>query len=68
VARPSSSVHRRYVRQVADLCWSRAHVLLYVVARRFRCICTDCPRRIFCERLPSLVAVYARRSKLLTAL
>ena len=66
--RPSSSVHSRYERHVADLCWSRARVLLHVAARRFRCVFTDCPRRIFCERLPSLVAVYARRSGLLTAL
>ena len=31
--RPSSSVHSRYERHVADLCWSRARVLLHVAAR-----------------------------------
>ena len=67
-AQPSSLVHSRYERRVADVCWSNARVLLRVLARRFRCVFAGCPRRIFCERLPSLVAVYARRSGPLTAL
>src|ERR671932_1244399 len=66
--RPSSSVHSRYERRVADLCWSQARVLLRVLARRFRCVFPGCPRRIFCERLPALVAVYARRTVVLAAL
>lgn len=65
---PSSRVHSRYERHVADLPWSRARVMLRVLARRFRCVVAECPRRIFCERLPGLVAVYARCTELLTAL
>jgi transposase len=64
----SSRVHSRYERCVADLPWNRARVLFRVQARRFRCLVAGCTRRIFCERLPALVAVYARRTAGLTAL
>jgi transposase len=66
--RPSARVHSRYERQVADLPWNCARVRLRAVARRFRCAVTACPRRIFCERLPSLVGIYARCTGLLTEL
>jgi transposase len=61
-------VHSRYERHIADLPWSGVRVTLHLLARRFRCLFTDCPRRIFCERLPFLVAAYARRTRPLTAL
>ena len=51
-----------------SLLWSRAHVVLRVLARRFRCPVASCPRRIFCERLPGLVAVYARCTEMLATL
>jgi transposase len=61
-------VHSHYERCVGDLPWNHARVLLRVQARRFRCLVAHCSRRIFCERLPALVAVYARRTAGLTAL
>lgn len=63
----STRVHSRYRRTVADLPWSGLHVTLSVLARRFRCRAEECPRRIFCERLPDLVAAYARRTFQLAA-
>jgi transposase len=66
--RPAARVHSRYERHIADLPWSGVRVTLHVLARRFRCLFNDCPRRIFCERLPSLVAACARRTHPLTAL
>ena len=41
--RPSSRVHSRYERHVADLPWNRARVVLHVLARRFRCAFAECP-------------------------
>ena len=64
----SARVHSRYERSVADLPWSRARVVLRVQARRFRCLVAECPRRIFCERLPTVAAVYARRTPWLAIL
>jgi transposase len=64
----SARVHSRYERSVADLPWSRARVVLRVQARRFRCLVAECPRRIFCERLPTVAAVYARRTPWLSLL
>lgn len=67
--RPSRIIHSRYVRRVADLTWQGVSVLLELHARRFRCPNSLCPRDIFCERLPSIVAPYARRTvRLHTAL
>ncbi|MHB8644351.1 MAG: ISL3 family transposase [Thermomicrobiales bacterium] len=59
---PSSRVHSRYHRRVADLpCAGRA-VARVVHAHRFFCPTADCPRRTFRERLPALVVPDARRS------
>src|SRR4028119_1628455 len=58
--RVSARVHSRYERSFADLPWSRARVVLRVQARRFRCLVAECPRRIFCARLPTVAAAYAR--------
>ena len=60
--KPSRTVHSRYTRRVADLPWQGVSVLLELQARRFRCTNSLCPRLIFCERLPSVVATYARRT------
>src|SRR5437773_2582286 len=59
---PSSRTHSRYERQVADLTWQGVAVLMQLQTRRFFCDNTDCRRRIFCERLPNLVAPYARKT------
>jgi hypothetical protein len=54
-------VHSRYTRTLADLPWGVARV-------RWR-LCTNapCPRRIFTERLPEVVAPWARRTRRLVA-
>jgi len=58
----SERVHSRYVRQVADLPWLEVAVHLQLQVRRFFCDQPTCPRRIFTERLPGIVAPYARRT------
>src|SRR6266576_318715 len=60
--RRSESIHSRYVRCVADLPWAGWQVRLELHVRRFFCQNQDCQRRIFTERLPKVVAPYARRT------
>ncbi|MGZ3396296.1 MAG: transposase family protein [Isosphaeraceae bacterium] len=53
-------VHSRYTRRLDDLpCLGRC-VRLQVAVRRFVCPQSDCPRRIFTERLPGFAAPWAR--------
>jgi transposase len=59
---PSARVHSRSVRQVADLPWCESTVCLQLQVRRFLCDHPICPRIIFTERLPGVVAPYARRT------
>lgn len=59
---PATRVHSRYVRQVADLPWQGIAFRLELQVRRFVCTCSDCPRTIFTERLPGVVAPYARKT------
>ncbi len=57
------------MRTVADLPWHGVVVQLILHARRFRCQNSLCTKRIFCERLPSVVPHYARKTvRLITAL
>jgi transposase len=58
----SARVHSRYLRQVADLPWLEIAVGLQLQVRRFFCDQPTCPRVIFTERLPGVVAPYARRT------
>lgn len=58
----SSRVHSHYQRQVADLPWQGVSVQLQLLTRRFFCINQSCLRRIFCERLPHVVAAYGRQT------
>lgn len=58
----SARIHSRYVRTVADLPWHGITVRLRLHTRRFRCTHDLCPQRIFCERLPQVVARYARKT------
>lgn len=60
--RSSRSVHSWYVRSVADLPLAGVAVVLRLRVRRFFCRVPTCPRRIFCERLPDLVAQQGRWS------
>ena len=65
---PSQRVHSHYTRRAADLPWQGLAVRLELRVRRFRCSAPDCPRQVFAERLPGVVAPGARRSERLTTL
>jgi transposase len=62
----SRRMHSRYQRTLADLPWSQHRVRLVLSVRKFFCDEERCPRRIFTERLPEVVAPYARRTTRLT--
>jgi transposase len=64
----ATRVHSRYRRRLADLPWQGCAVQLRLEARRFFCEVATCPRRIFAEPFPGLVAPHGRRSERLTAL
>lgn len=59
---PSSRVHSRYTRTLADLPWQGVSVRLRLHTRRFFCSSLTCARQIFTERLPDTAARYARRT------
>ena len=60
--RPSTRVRSYYTRKVADLPWHGVAVRLDLRARRFRCKNSLCTKRVFCERLPRVVAPYGRKT------
>jgi transposase len=60
--RPSTRTHSYYTRKVADLPWHGVAVRLALRTRRFRCKNSLCLTRIFCERLPRVVAHYGRKT------
>jgi transposase len=62
----SEAVHSLYQRTIADLPWGRQTVRLQLCVRKFFCRQPACSRRIFTERLPAVVAPYARRTTRLT--
>ena len=57
----------RYTRTLADLPWGTARVRWQLHVRKFVCANGQCPRRIFTERLPEVVAPWARRTRRLVA-
>ena len=57
---PSERIHGRYGRSVADVPCGGRKVTLALTVRKFVCGTPDCPRKIFTERLPTLVQSYAR--------
>jgi transposase len=59
---PARYVHSRYTRTLADLPWSGYRVTWRLRGRKFFCRHPTCPRHIFTERLPGLVAPWARRT------
>ena len=65
---PSARIHSCYQRMVADLPCAGRNVILALTLRKFVCGRSTCPRKIFTERLPGLVASYARMSSRLIAL
>lgn len=60
--RPSMRVHSYYTRSLADLPWHGVSVRLVLRTRRFRCRNSLCTKRVFCERLPRVVAHYGRKT------
>src|SRR5688500_16818980 len=58
----SEAMHSHYRRTIADLPWGGHTVRLLLRVRKFFCRQPTCARRIFTERLPRLVAPYARRT------
>ena len=65
--RPSAHLHSRYTRRVADLPWHGIAVRMELHTRRLRCGNGLCNQHIFCERLPRVVAHYARKTVRLNA-
>lgn len=63
----SVNLHSNYVRNVADLPWHGVAVSLELHTRKFRCRNELCPRKVFCERLPQVVAVSGRKTCRLNA-
>jgi transposase len=59
---PSSRLHSYYTRHIADLPWHGVAVGLELRTRRFRCKNSLCTKRVFCERLPRVVAHYGRKT------
>jgi transposase len=56
-------VHRRYTRRLADLPWGVTRVRWQRRVSKFVCANAQCPRRILTERLPDVVAPWARRTR-----
>ncbi|GHO87559.1 transposase family protein [Dictyobacter formicarum] len=61
-AHPSSRVHSRYTRRLADLPWGGQSVRLVIQVRRFFCQQQTCSRKTFAETIPTLAKRYGRRT------
>jgi transposase len=64
---PARHIHSRYTRTLADLPWSGYGITWRLRVRKLFCRNPACARRIFTERLPGLVAPWARRTLRLAA-
>jgi transposase len=62
----SDRLHSWYRRTCTDLPWQGLAVRFHLHTRRWRCPNPDCPRQVFTERLPAVVAPFARRTTRLT--
>ena len=58
----SQHIRSSYTRHVADVPSAGRQVQLVLRVRKFRCDTTDCPRRIFVERLTPFIEPWARMS------
>lgn len=58
----TEQVHSWYQRSFTDLPWQGLAVRFRLHTRRWHCANPDCERRIFTERLPEVVAPFARRT------
>ena len=56
----SNSVHGRYRRRLRDQPCRGRTLRLSISARKFACRRAECPRKVFCERLPDLAEPRAR--------
>jgi transposase len=59
---PSKRLHSHYQRTLADLPWGSSSVRLGLGVRKLFCDNPGCERRIFTERLPGVIAPWARRT------
>jgi transposase len=59
---PTRRIHRRSRRTVADLPWAHGRVVLQLGVRKFFCANGRCPGRMCTERLPGVVAPWARQT------
>ena len=64
----STRIHSHYERNIADLPVAGYQVIFILTIRRFFCDNRDCSRQTFTERLPAIVAHYARKTKRLAEL
>ena len=60
-------IHSCYTRTVLDLPWAGLLVQLRLSVHKFFCDLRECPRTIFTERLPHILAPRARRTHRLAA-
>lgn len=68
-ASPSSSVHSRYTRSLADFPAHGSRLTIKLAARRFRCRAATCHRKIFTERFArDTIVAHARRTSRLDLL
>jgi transposase len=65
-SQPSHRVHSRYARQAKDLPAQGHRVTLCLTVRKFFCCNPECPRTVFCERLPHLLPSHTRATARLT--
>jgi transposase len=56
----STSIHGHYRRRLQDQPCRGQTLRLSIVARKFACRRAECPRKVFCERLPGLAEPQAR--------
>ena len=60
---PSDRVHSRYARKVRDLPWQGRSVTVRLTVRKFVCGHPGCGQKVFCERLPGLLAARGRTTE-----
>ncbi len=60
--RRSRRVQSFYQRTIADLACAGGGVTVHLRARRFWCRVRRCRQKVFCERLPALVAAWGRKT------
>ena len=60
--RPSHRIHSHYERTLKDLPVAQLSLTIVLTVCKVFCLNDTCPRRIFTERLPEIVAPWARRT------